>query len=65
MNANRIHAQRPSRYTHDDYARMASAVRIAEELRARKARAQRVARLAVFALAVAAPFIFFYSIGSY
>lgn len=65
MNVNRNHAHVPSRYTHDDHVRMASAVRIAEEMHARKRRAERVARLAYFALAIAAPFAFFYSIGSY
>ena len=62
---NRIHAWQPSRLTDADHAMQAAAVARAERQHAAANRKERVCRLAVCAAAVAAPFVFFYSIGSY
>ena len=62
---NRNHANRPARITADDIARQSAAIARAERQRAAAKRKERVCRFAICAAAVAAPFLFFYSIGSY
>lgn len=61
MYANRHHAARPSALTAADRARMAAAVRRADELRARAVRRERVARLAVIAAVIVAAVAMFYA----
>ena len=62
---NRHHAHMPARLSPHDHAMQAAAVARAERQRASAKRKERVCRFAVCAAAVAAPFVLFYSIGSY